>query len=405
MALTMPVNSPDDEDKVRPANRPIDFVTVLVLILVGAGLGAGAYRFLWQSSQRQEIALGQTVRETTPRLIRDAQRITIPEGSPLRDKLKIEAVSEQGIQRTLTLPAVVEADPSRLVKVLPPLAGRITQLKVQLGQRVDFGQPLVVFESSDLAAAYADYDRAKVLAALALTNRDRQRDLAKTGANAVKDMQQAETDYATAQAELRRAETRLRQIGVDAETHEVSRTVTVTAPVSGSVIDLTAAPGAFWNDANASLMTVADLSTVWVTASVPENDTSLISKHQSVQVVFSAYPGEVFEGQVLFISDVLDADTRRTKVRIALPNSNTRLKPNMFANVSFFNPLEALPTIPTTALLLQGDSDQVFVEVAPWTFERRPVEIGFQQGDRAIPRSGLKIGDRVVVKGGVLLND
>jgi membrane fusion protein, heavy metal efflux system len=240
----------------------------------------------------------------------------------------VDAVGQKEIQRDLVLPGVVEADPARLVKVLPPLAGRITQLKVQLGEQVEKGQPLVVLDSPDLAAAYADYDRAKVLQSLALKNRDRQRELVKGGGASVREQQQAETDYVTAEVESQRAEARLRQIGVDPETTNKSRTVTMVAPISGSVIDLAAAPGAYWNDATAPLMTVADLSSVWVTANVPEKDTSLVAKGQPVDVVLAAYPGEVFKGQVLFVSDVLDADTRRTKVRIAFQNPGTRFKPS-----------------------------------------------------------------------------
>ena len=139
--------------------------------------------------------------------------------------------------------------------------------------------------------------------------------------------------------------------------------MTVVAPMAGSVIDLGVAPGAYWNDATAALMTVADLSTIWVTASVPEKDTALVAKGQSVDVVFSAYPGEVFKGQVLFVSDVLDPDTRRTKVRIAFKNPDTRLKPGMFANVSFYAPVQRVPVVPTSALVLKDDANQVFVEI------------------------------------------
>ena len=121
--------------------------------------------------------------------------------------------------------------------------------------------------------------------------------------------------------------------------------------------------------------------------------------------MFTAYPNEVFKGKVLFVSDVLDPDTRRTKVRIAFDNPDVRLKPNMFANATFLAPAQAMPVVPTTALILRDETDQVFVEVAPWVFEARPVEIAFQQGDEAIVARGLKAGERIVVKGGVLLND
>jgi cobalt-zinc-cadmium efflux system membrane fusion protein len=181
--------------------------------------------------------------------------------------------------------------------------------------------------------------------------------------------------------------------------------LTISSPITGSVIDLAVAPGTFWNDPNAPLMTVADLTTVWVTANVPEKDIALVAKDQSVEVNFVAYPGEVFKGRVLFVSQVLDPDTRRAKVRIAFSNPEERLKPAMFANVTFFTPAQTMPVVPTTALVLKKDSNRVFVEIAPWTFEPRPVKTGFQQGNQIVIQEGLNAGDRIVAKGGVLLND
>ena len=123
----------------------------------------------------------------------------------------------------------------------------------------------------------------------------------------------------------------------------------------------------------------------------------------------------MFAGQVLFVSNVLDPDTRRTKVRINIQNPGTRFKPGMFANVTFFGRSQMMPVVPTSALVLKDDVNQVFVEAAPGngetlgapgrTFKAVPVEVGFEQGDEAVVRNGLKVGDRVVVKGGVLLND
>jgi cobalt-zinc-cadmium efflux system membrane fusion protein len=184
-----------------------------------------------------------------------------------------------------------------------------------------------------------------------------------------------------------------------------SRLLTLKTPVAGSIIDLQMAPGAFLNDPNAALITIANLDTIWVTANVPERDTALVAKGQSADVVFTAYPNEAFKGDVLFVSDVLDPDTRRTRVRVAFENPDTRLKPNMFANATFLAPKQNMLVLPTTAVMLKDESDRVFVEVAPWTFEARPVVVGFQQDDLAVIASGLKPGERVVVKGGVLLND
>lgn len=338
-------------------------------------------------------------------LVRDGTRIIVPEGSPIRGKLLIGPVGEREIQRKLVLPATVEADPARTVKVLPPVTGHVTDLMVQLGERVTQGQELAVIDSGDLAQAYADIEKAKSMVTLTRKALDRQLGLEKAGGAAIKDREQAQSDHIQAVAELGRAQSRLRAIGVPADQKEESRLLTLKAPVAGSVIELQVARGAFLNDPTAAMMTIADLGTVWVTANVPENDTALVTKGQDVEVVLLAYPGEVFAGKVLFVSDILDPDMRRTKVRIAFANPDVRLKPNMFAETTFLAPRQMVPVVPTQALILKNETDRVFVEVAPWTYEARAVEVGFQQGDRAVIERGLKPGERVVMKGGVLLND
>ena len=354
------------------------------------------------SASRSPIA---ALQDETPMLIREGARISVPAGSPLRGKLTVGPVAQREIQRKLVLPAVVEADPARTVKVLPPVTGRVTDLKVQLGERVVQGQDLAVIDSGDLAQAYSDIEKARSVLTLTKKALDRQLGLEKAGGAAIKDREQAQSDYDQAVAELERAQSRLRAMGVPADQKEQSRLLTLKAPAAGSVIDLQVARGAFLNDLTAAIMTIANLGTVWVTANVPEKDTALVTPGQDVDVVFSAYPGEVFAGKVLFISDVLDPDTRRTKIRIAFDNPAMKLKPNMFADATFLAPRQTMQVVPTQALVLKDETDRVFVEVAPWTFEARPVEVGFQQGDQAVVDHGLKAGERIVVKGGVLLND
>ena len=299
-----PSGTPDQPPRTRGFASAAMGIALIGLALV---LVTGAYRFV--AVPYAAKAQGPAKPDAVPHLVREGDRIIVPEGSPLRAKLTVETVAEQEVRRTLVLPAVVEAEPSKLVKIVPPLTGRITQLRVQLGERVVAGHALAVLDSPDLGTAYADHERANVLLELARKNRDRLRDLEKIGGAAAKELLQAETDYVTADVEHRRADARLRQIGVDPEAKDPTRTVTITAPIAGSVIDLTTAAGAFWNDSTAVLMTLADLNSVWVTANVPEKDTSFISKGHLVDVLFAAYPGEVFKGEVLFVSDVLDPDT------------------------------------------------------------------------------------------------
>jgi membrane fusion protein, heavy metal efflux system len=396
---------PDDQQGATLGRRRTRSRIALVLILVVVALLGVAYRFgakWWDPPARAQVS---DTRETSPTFVKEGSRITVPQGSPIRSKLVIQAIGEKESQRSLTLPAVVEADPAHTVKVLPPVAGRVTDLKIRLGERVTQGQELVVIDSGDLAQAYADDEKARASVKLTKQALDRLLNLEKYSAISVKDREQAQNDYAQAEAEQQRAQRRLRAIGVSGEPKEGSRLLSVKAPVSGSIIDLQIAAGAVVNDPTAAIMTIANLDTIWVTANVPEKDTALVAKGQSANVVFTAYPGEVFKGEVLFVSDVLDPDTRRTKVRIAFRNPDMRLKPNMFANAVFLSPKQMMAVVPTTALVLRDEKDQIFVEVAPWVFEARPVDIAFQQGDQVMVQSGVKTGERVVVKGGVLLDD
>jgi cobalt-zinc-cadmium efflux system membrane fusion protein len=122
-------------------------------------------------------------------------------------------------------------------------------------------------------------------------------------------------------------------------------------------------------------------------------------------VTFASYPDKVFNGKVLFVSDVIEPDTRRNKVRIAFDNPDKALKPNMFATATFIAPSVENVVVPTSALLMTYDKTSVFVEVAEWAFERREVQIGYQVGSTAAIKSGLRAGERIVVKGAVRLND
>jgi cobalt-zinc-cadmium efflux system membrane fusion protein len=165
------------------------------------------------------------------------------------------------------------------------------------------------------------------------------------------------------------------------------------------------APGAFANDPTASLMTIANLDSVWVTANVPESDIAHITKGESVDISFPAYPGEIFPSTVAFAAELLEPDTRRNKVRITLANRGGKFKLNMFANASFKVPQKSAVFVPNSALLMDNDSTTVLVEVLPWTFVKRSVIPGYGEGEGARIDQGLNPGDRIIVKGGVLLND
>jgi membrane fusion protein, heavy metal efflux system len=395
----------EDVENDGPSRIP-RLVLVLAAILVGIAGGVAGDQLIGARQRASDAQVPGSARaQTAPALSRVGDRIVVPPSSPLRTRLVVEEPAMKEVSRTLVLPAVVEADPARTVKVLPPVAGRVIDLKVQLGARVVEGQELAIIDSSDLAQAFSDAEKARSTVKLTKQALDRLLVLEKAAAISVKDREQAQSDYAQAQSELERAQSRLRAIGVPADQKERSRLLSLKAPITGSVIDLQMAPGAFLNDPTAAVMTLANLDTIWVTANVPEKDVSFVFAGQTVNVAFASYPDKVFTGKVLFISDVIEPDTRRNKVRIAFDNPDKALKPNMFANATFVAPSVMRIMVPNSALLMTNDKTSVFVEVASWAFERRDVEIAYQEGAAAAIKSGLEPGERVVVKGGVRLND
>ena len=338
-------------------------------------------------------------------MTRQGERITVPEGSALRARLSVMPASTQPVSANLILPALVESDPARTALVLPALGGRVVTLKVGLGQRVVRGQPLAVIDSPDLAQAYDDNDKAADSFKLAGKMLARQKEQSKIGTVSEQDLDQAQSNHVQAEAEYSRTQARLRTLGVAADTKSSGRLLTVTAPVSGSITALAVTPGTMINDPTQPIMTVADLSTIWVTAMVAEKDVAAISNNQDAEVRLVAYPDRTLHGKVLFASDVIEPDSHRNKVRIAFTNADRTLKPNMFGTVTLLGTQRARVILPSSALLMNNDRTSVFIAVAPWTFERRTVDPELEEGTSVAIRSGVKAGEQVVVKGGILLND
>ena len=328
----------------------------------------------------------------------------MPEGSPYRERIQVAEVKPVPTTPRRVLPAAVEADPARTLNILPPLGGHITSLFVRLGDDVTAGQRLMSIDSGDLAQAYADDDKASAQLTLARRALERQRSITGAGGGAVKDLELAQNDVAQAEAESRRTKARLKALGSLGEVTG-SREMIVRAPASGTITALSAAAGAYINDPTVALLTLSNLDKVWVTANVPESDTGFVTRGQPVDVTFPAWPGDTWHGHVAFVDAILEPETRRTKVRIEFDNPDRRLKPNMFATATFVGDTMMLLRVPTSALLIDNDATTVFVEVEPWTFARRTVALGADQDASAPVLSGLRAGEHIVVRGGVLLNE
>ena len=237
------------------------FVLIAGLMAVFAlGMGMGALMFGLHGP-----AVAQNIPDNKPAFVRQGDHIFVPEGSSLRSRLAVQQTTVKNSPRVLQLPAMVEADPARTINILPPLAGRVVKLNIRLGDRVVKDQRLVVIDSADLSQAFADDDKARTALEHSKCCLERARGVHQAGGGSLKDLEQAQSDYEQAQAEFNRAEARLREIGVQPKAHEKSRLLTIVAPVTGTVTALTTASGAFANDPNASLMTISNLDSVWVT--------------------------------------------------------------------------------------------------------------------------------------------
>lgn len=312
--------------------------------------------------------------------------------------------------------------------VLAPFAGRITRLIAKVGDKVQRGDalfeidsPEVVQPQNDFVTAIATLNKARSQLDLARIVEKRFRDLYEGKAAPLKEWQQAQNQLVAAENDIRSAEialeatrVRLRIVGFTdeevaalKEKGVVRRSTPIPAPIEGTVIARKVGPGQYVrNDSGEALYTIADLSTMWVKAQVPESDIPLIQLGQEVEVKVSAFPGRVFKARATAISAATDLTTRRIVVRSEVPNPDGALKAEMFASFKIMTSAdEGSPAVPVVAVIREGDVAVVWVEEEPMLFRRRPVELGIEQEGRVQIRKGLEVGDLIVARGAIFVDN
>src|SRR5215469_10495448 len=197
--------------------------------------------------------------EAPPALVRKGQQLFVPESSPLRQRLAVEAAPAQETTTIIRAPANVETDPTHLLTVLPPGAGRVREVKVNVGERVQRGQLLALIDSPDLAQAYADNDKARAAAVFARKSLNYQEEQFKIGAAAQSAVDAARNDNEQAVAEYARSRAHLRALGAAEDARGDARLLAIRAPVAGSITALSIAPGATINDDTQPILTLQDL--------------------------------------------------------------------------------------------------------------------------------------------------
>jgi len=315
-----------------------------------------------------------------------------------------EALAEPGVTAAT---GRVSFDEERVSRVASPVSGRIVELLAQPGDRVRKGQGLLAVASPDAQSALADFVAANSDRAVAERSLERQRRLFADEAVPYKDVLQAEGDATKAAAAVARAAGHLEVLGIDPRSSPAGAArFVVRAPLDGVVVERPAFPGMEVRpDTGAPLVTVADLSHLWVLADVYERDLARVAVGQRAAIRVAAEPGRAFEGEVTHVGELVDPTTRTVKVRIDVENPGLVLKPEMFARVAIQGAPPSRPSlfVPNSAVLSDGYGSAVVVAVGEGRYQKRTVELGGEQDGRVRVLSGLDPGERVVVDGALFL--
>ena len=334
--------------------------------------------------------------ETSIATSSSAEEIILSERSKALARLQVATVERSTGARELHLLGTVVPDESRLRAVTSWTGGRIDKLVVRTtGAQVRRGQVVAELYSPELYAATRDY--------LVTLNRHDEA----SGSDSAGNWMDGTTKAARARLEL---------LGMQAGTIErleksrkAPKTIKVRSQFSGTVIERRVETGNFVT-AGAPLLSLADLSQVWVEVEAFESDLPLLAVGQQVTVTPSATGGDPFSGTVAFIDPVLDLAARTAKVRVEVSNPRGELRPGMFVHARVDSNLDAergLLSVPETAVLWTGRRSVVYVEkrggAAP-AYALREVVVGPKAGSVYPVRSGLSEGERVVVRGAFVLD-
>jgi membrane fusion protein, heavy metal efflux system len=311
----------------------------------------------------------------------------------------------------LALNGSVGYDENHLLVVAPPVAGRVVQLPVDLGQAVVKGQPVAWIESLELGHARQEYVRALTELNIAQKGFDRAKLLAAAKAISDGEFQQREGDYLAKRAAVSASEAALRQAGdnpADARQQSASAVprVALRAPFNGRVVDRKVTPGTLV-EALHPIITIADLSAVWCFFQAHDQDLAVVRAGLPIAVTSDAFPNEHFTGTIDFIGSDVDATTRTVRVRATVRNRRQQLRPGLFVKGRLEVPRASTAAdvlaVPRAALQTIEGRSTVFVRLDGTRFARRFVETGQTFDEYVQVLNGVRAGEQVVVEGSFVL--
>lgn len=302
----------------------------------------------------------------------------------------------------LPVTGTIGYDQNRVSHIGPRTEGRIVEMRAELGSRVGAGQVLAMLESPEVGATRADLHEAEAILRINRENFEREKRLEAQGISSRKELLDAEAELRRAEAAVQSATERLRTLGAG---HGEGGQFTMVAPFAGVIVEKHATLGEVASSSD-QLFTVADLSRLWIELDIFERDLRRVTGGQPVQVSTAAYPGQTFDGRIVYVSDVLDPATRTVRARVEVDNPDRTLKPGMFATAEIETG-DGEPAVVVPREALQDVEGQQVVWVPgdePGEFRAQPVQVGSALADgRVHVVTGLSAGDAIVVAGAFTL--
>ena len=364
-------------------NLRIVAAVVIAVVAVGGWLYIQDQRHGWPFSRHHSLsAKAQSAGAPQPSSAHARVAVEIPASQLDALGIQTEMVRMEKLTDPVRAVATVVADESRISHVHTRVAGWLEQLFVNTtGETVRVGQPLAAVFSQELVSSQNEF-----LAAL----------------------RQAKNGPSSALVDAARA--RLNVLGMnDAEIAQIEssgqarRLVTISAPRSGVVMRRGVTVGTAI-DPSTEIVTIADLSRVWVLAEVPEFSAAQIKIGTPATLTFAASGRAPFKSDVEFVYPTLTEGTRTVRVRLAVPNGDGKLRPGLFGTAEFASPPRDTLTVARDAVVYTGEAQHVFVRAASGAFEPRNVRIGGRVGERIEVIEGLSTTDLVVTTGVFLID-
>ncbi|WP_300670546.1 efflux RND transporter periplasmic adaptor subunit [Soonwooa sp.] len=329
--------------------------------------------------------------------------VSIPDNNPILKKISTVTIGEQTHSDDIVSAGTIQAIPNHYAEIASPFSGRITKSFVRLGQTVSEGSPIFEILSSDYFSVQKDYTDALNDVQLAEKNYRRQQDLVKHGVGIQKELEEAETDFKNKKTALSNASSALKVY--NSRGGGLGSPLIVRAPIRGEIVSNKIVNGQYLKDDAEPVVIIAELSKVWITGEVKEKDIRFINVNDQVSVKVSAYPDNKITGKVYHIDEMVDEATRSLKVLIECDNPNRKLKPGMFATVSYATTPETAILIPVTAIMQKDSEQYVWLKSGKNKYTKRKITTGESTEKTVKVTSGLQNGDVIMSEGGIYLLD